>query len=131
MRSLVLARRFHAAPLVFALFLAGCGGGGGGGGGGSTPPTPQGKPSVAPANAQITSIAAPVTVTLSEPGYSGTFSVNASACAGIASVLQSPSGTSYTITGIAPGQCAVSFTDTFSQSVALAVSVTVSQVVAK
>ncbi|HTD32230.1 MAG TPA: hypothetical protein VK665_01115, partial [Candidatus Elarobacter sp.] len=101
----------------------------------STPPVPQGKPSVSPANAQVTAIASPVTVTLSEPGYGGTFTVNASACTGIASVTQSSSSgapnTSYTISGIAPGQCAVSFTDSFAQSVALPVSVTVSQVIAR
>ena len=130
MRSLVSARRFHAVPLVFALFAAGCGGGGGGGGG-STPPTPQGKPSISPANAQITAIASPVTVTLSEPGYGGSFAVSAPGCAGIASITAGASASTFTITGIAPGQCAVSFTDSFLQSVALPVSVTVSQVVAK
>jgi hypothetical protein len=79
---------------------------------------------------QITSAASAPTVTLSEPGYSGAFNVNASGCSGIASVTAA-AGTSYTITAIAPGECAVSFTDSFSQSVALPVSVTISKVVAQ
>lgn len=84
-----------------------------------------------PARVQITSLATPATVSISEPGYGGTYTTNAAACAGIASIVPAVTPGSFTITGIAPGQCAISFTDSFSQSVALPVSVTASAIVAQ
>src|SRR5665213_1609884 len=94
-------------------------------------PTPQGSPTIAPARVQITSLSTPATVTLSEQGYTGSFAVNAQPCAGIASVAAGPDAFTYILTGIAPGVCAVTFTDQFSQLVGLPVSVTTSAIVVK
>lgn len=90
---------------------------------------PQSAPSVTPSVVQITALASPATVTLSEDGYTGTFNVAAASCAGIASIT--PHAGSYTVAGIAPGVCGISFTDSFSQVVNLPVSVTTSDIVAK
>ena len=84
-----------------------------------------------PASVKITALASPVTVSVGETGYAGAFSFNASPCSGIASVTAAASAGSFTITGLAPGSCAVTFTDTFSQSVAVPVTVTTSDVIAK
>jgi hypothetical protein len=122
--------RFFAVPFVLVAFVAGCGGGGGGGGGAAPAPRPQGLPAVAPATVKITAIATPATVAVTEPGYAGAFAVNAQPCAGIASIAAT-SGGSFTITGIAAGTCAITFTDSFAQAVALPVSVTTSAVTAR
>ncbi|MEA2785156.1 MAG: hypothetical protein QOF71_1260 [Candidatus Eremiobacteraeota bacterium] len=125
--------RFSAVPFAVVVVLAGCGGGGGGGGGGgsSSTPHPAGAPGVLPATVKITAVASPVTVSVGEVGYGGAFAVNAAPCAGIASVAAAGVAGSFTITGIAPGSCAVTFTDTFAQSVAVPVTVTTSDVTAK
>ena len=123
--------RFFAAPFVLAALVAGCGGGGSGGSANPPPgPKPQGLPSVAPAAVKITSLATPTTVSVTETGYAGSFTVNAQPCAGIASIAAGSVG-GYTVTGIAPGTCAITFTDTFAQSVAVQVSVTTSSVTAR
>lgn len=90
---------------------------------------PQAAPQIAPSLVQITALASPATVTVSENGYTGTFTVAAASCAGIASIA--PRAGSYTVAGIAPGVCAMSFTDTYAQVVNLPVSVTTSDIVAK
>ena len=128
---MVLLQRawFLAAPFAVAAVLAGCGGGGGGSG--SPPVRPQGTPTVSPSNVKITAVASPATVVVSEPGYGGGFTVNAAPCAGIASVAPAATPGSYTITGIASGSCAITFSDTFGQAVAVPVTVTTSVVVAR
>jgi hypothetical protein len=125
--------RFSAVPFVLAALVAGCGGGGSSGGSGNPPPVPkpQGVPSVAAATVKITAIASSATIAVAETGYAGAFTINAQPCAGIASIAAAGSGGSYTITGIAPGSCAITFTDTFAQSVAVPVSVTTSSVTAR
>ncbi|HEV2737268.1 MAG TPA: hypothetical protein VGU66_01705 [Candidatus Elarobacter sp.] len=119
-------------PFVLAALVAGCGGGGSSGGSGNPPPVPkpQGLPSVAPATVKITALASPAVVSVAETGYAGAFTVNAQPCAGIASITAGSAG-AFTITGLAPGSCAITFTDTFAQSVAVPVSVTTSSVTAK
>ena len=122
--------RLSAVPFVLAALVAGCGGGGGGTGNPPPVPKPQGSPSVAPAAVKITALASPATITVSETGYAGAFTTNAQPCAGIASIAAG-SGGAYTITGLAPGSCAITVTDTFAQSVAVPVSVTTSSVTAR
>ena len=70
------------------------------------------------------SLAVPVTVTVSEAGYTGSYTVDASRCAGIATVASPASAGVYTITGVAAGTCAIVFTDAFAQPVTLPVIVT-------
>jgi len=122
--------RFFVVPVVLATFVAACGGGGGGSGSTPTGPRPQGLPAVAPSTVKITAVASPATVSVTEPGYAGAFTVNAQPCNGIASIAAA-SGSSYTVTGIGPGTCAITFTDTFAQAVAVPVSVTTSAVTAR
>ena len=85
---------------------------------------PLGAPSVSPATVNIVSTQVPVTATVSEPGYTSSYAVDASRCVGIASIAPGASEGRYTITGIAAGSCAITFTDTFAQSVVLPVTVT-------
>ena len=72
----------------------------------------------------IVSLSQPVNATVSESGYAGSFTVTATPCAGIATITATESAGTYTITGVAAGTCAITFTDTFSQSVVLPVIVT-------
>jgi hypothetical protein len=66
----------------------------------------------------------PVTVTVSETGYSGAYAVDAKRCAGIATIAAGPGAGKYVITGVVAGTCGITFTDAFSQSVGLPVVVT-------
>jgi hypothetical protein len=73
----------------------------------------------------IVSTSLPVTVAVSEPGYTGSFVVNGARCAGVATITAA--GTTvgqYTVTGVAAGSCTITFTDTFLQAVVLPVVVT-------
>lgn len=72
----------------------------------------------------IVSLSQSVNATVSESGYAGSFTVKAAPCAGIATITATASAGTYTITGVAAGTCAITFTDTFSQSVVLPVIVT-------
>ena len=83
-----------------------------------------GAPSVSPAKVDIVSTSMPVTATVSESGYTGTFVVNASRCATLATATPGSSNSRFTITGLRAGWCAMTFTDSFGQSVALTVTVT-------
>jgi hypothetical protein len=98
----------------------------------STPvPVSVASPIVYPAAVKITSLASPVAVSVTETGYTGSIALNVAPCTGIASVVLAPQPQVYMVTGIAPGTCSATFTDTFAQSVALPISVTVSQLVVK
>ena len=79
---------------------------------------------MSPSTVNIVSISVPVTATVTERGYTGSYAVNASRCAGVATIAAGASSGRYTITGIAAGSCTITFTDAFSQSVALPVIVT-------
>jgi len=67
----------------------------------------------------------PVAVTVSETGYTGSYVVNATRCAGIATITSGGSAGHYVVTGVAAGSCTITFTDTFSQQVVLPVIVTI------
>jgi hypothetical protein len=66
----------------------------------------------------------PVSVTVSETGYSGSFVVNATRCAGIATIGAGTIRGNYNVTAVGAGTCSITFTDTFLQSAALSVIVT-------
>jgi hypothetical protein len=85
---------------------------------------PLGSPSVSPSVVYIVSVALPVTIAVSETGYSGSYAVDATRCAGIATIAAGSSAGTYVITGVVAGTCGIVFRDTFSQSVALPVIVT-------
>ena len=70
------------------------------------------------------STSVPVTATVTEPGYTGTYAVNDTRCAGIATIAAGTSVGRYTITGVSAGSCTITFTDSFLQSVVLPVIVT-------
>ena len=79
---------------------------------------------MSPAVVNIVAISMPVTVTVSEAGYIGSFTVNAVPCAGVATIAAGPSAGKYIVTGVHAGSCAITFSDAFSQSVVLPVIVT-------
>lgn len=90
---------------------------------------PFGAITPSPTSLQLTDIGAPGAKTfgVSESGYNGTFTIDQSGCAGIASVspLSGTSATTFTVTGSAAGgPCNLSITDDHS-STAATVSVTV------
>jgi hypothetical protein len=90
-------------------------------------PRPQGSPSVTPTSLQITALSDTPTVQVTETGYSGAFTADTSACAGVLrGAMTAP--TVFTITPIGAGSCTVGFTDTFKQMVALPVTVTASTI---
>jgi len=123
-------RLVSAAALVSAIVVAGCGGGGGSGASGQSRPVPLAPPSVSVNKVQITALNTPATVTVTEAGYTGSFTVNSATCAGIASIVPAAQPSAFTVTGIGPGTCLATFTDTFTQSIAISISVTASVVVA-
>lgn len=65
-------------------------------------------------------------VSVNESGYSGTFSVTAPLCSGIANV--SISGSTVTVTGTAAGTCSATISDTNSNTANLPIQVTTSTV---
>ncbi len=123
--------RLFAVAFMLCAFVSACGGGGSSSGAPNPPlGPPQAAPSVSPSSVRVAASAQPASVTVSESAYTGSFTVNAAACAGIASVAQAtpvtivPGSALFTITGLAPGTCTVTFTDARSQSVAALVTVT-------
>jgi hypothetical protein len=117
------------------LLLAACGGGGGGG------TTPVAAPPVVPTPVLGTLAVTPVHVALSAPGatqsvsatqtnFSGQFtaSADAASCSGVASLQQTVASASFTIVaGQTPGVCKMSIGGGGGQSVAVDVTVTITQ----
>ena len=102
------------ALIAAAVTLAACGGGGGSGGSGGSgsPLPPPSAPAVtlSPASVTINTAGAQQTVSVSAAGYSGSVTIDAHACANIASTDRaSVSGpqASFTIVAVAAGQCTV------------------------
>jgi hypothetical protein len=94
----------------------------------STPnPGSSGGPQLSINALSITSTT-PQTFTVSDSGYTGTFSV--SGCANVASVsppsASGPSAT-FTVTPVAPGTCSLVISESGGRSVTLSVAVTVTQ----
>ncbi len=79
---------------------------------------------------KITALAAPVSVQISEAGYTGGYTINAAQCAGIATAALAGQGL-ISVGGVATGQCALVLSDGFGQSVALPVTVTTSAITVK
>jgi hypothetical protein len=68
-------------------------------------------------------------VTVSETSYAGPFTHTEASCSGIATVTPASANgpsTSFTVTGVAAGQCDVTFKDSFNQTASTHVVVTVS-----
>jgi hypothetical protein len=90
-------------------------------------PSPMPTPAaivLAPPSLTFASPAAPAqSVAVSEAGYTGTFSVDASACAGIVSAALAANGQSFTVTPIAAGSCTLVVRDTQAHSANLPVTV--------
>ncbi|HVA26757.1 MAG TPA: hypothetical protein VNF68_01150 [Candidatus Baltobacteraceae bacterium] len=156
---MLLLGRFRAGLAVFFIALtAACGGGGGGNGAPSVPVTePTSAPSTATPNATptLTPTAAPTatptpapiiatpsnafdfyavgnayaqTVALSQAGYAGAFTAGAQ-CAGVVTI-SAISNTQFAIVPIAPGQCALYFSNSVGdQSGPIYIDVTTTQVV--
>ena len=136
-------RRFFVtvALLVAATaFACGCGGGGGGSPASAfvaPTPTPTPTPSPPPAGPLTPSQATATlslagqssTVTVSEPGYTGSVLADASGCANVASVTPSlaTAPAAFTITALGSGSCAIGFTDVFGQRASVQVGVTITQ----
>ena len=111
--------RYQLATIAcaFALGLSACSGGGGGGGtggggGGGLPPAP--GPLVAnPTAVTVLSLpATPAPLALSEANYSGAFTesdTSGASCTGIATISPA-SGTAFTVTPVAVGNCSFTFT---------------------
>ncbi len=92
-------------------------------------PTPvPGVLTVSPTGVSIVGLGAATaqSVTVSEGGYTGTFT-ESDTCGGIATIASSnPAGpsASFTVTGSAVGTCSATFGDTFAQHATLAITVT-------
>ncbi len=111
---------------LFALMLAGCGSGGGGVSQG-TPPTQASPLTLSAPSLSINAVGATAPLTVSESGYSGTFSVTLGLCATFVTIDSTshagPQGT-FTFTGTATGSCAASITDAGGQKQPLTITVT-------
>jgi hypothetical protein len=92
-------------------------------------PTPTATPTLAPVRLSPPSLtfaspAAPAqTVAIAEPGYAGTFAVDATACTGILTVALAPSTQSFTVTPSAAGTCTLIVRDTQGNASNLPVTV--------
>ena len=128
------ARRWIAICCLVA--LGACDVSSGGPPGRVSPPGPTASPSPSPSPAPVPPIvltppslsfaspsAAAQTVTVAESGYGGTFAVDATACAGIATVTLSPDTRTLTVTPAAAGSCAAVVRDTRGASTNLPISV--------
>jgi hypothetical protein len=122
-----------------ALAAAGCGGGG------SSPgPNPQPTPTSTPTQTPNTLVLAPTsfaingagsayaqTLTVSEASYAGAFA-ESDTCSGIATIAPG-AGTgpslAETVTGVASGTCAVTFSDGHGQKTSATIVVTISSVI--
>ena len=67
--------------------------------------------------------AAAQTVTIAETGYAGAFTVDATGCAGIVTVVLAPNTQSFTATPVAAGSCTVIVRDTQANATSLPVTV--------
>jgi hypothetical protein len=93
-------------------------------------PTPPGALTASPTSVALngTGSANAVSLTVAEPGYSGSFgeSDTCAAIATIASANANGPSTTFTVTGVAAGSCSASFTDSFGQHAAAQIGVTAS-----
>ena len=142
-RCLRLARRLFtpcAASVALCALACGCGGGGGG----TSPPafvapspTPSPSPTPPPggplapsaATATFSLAGQRATVTVSEPGYTGSVAADAAACANVAGVAPPVANApaAFTITALGGGSCSIAFSDVFGQRTTVQVGVTVTQ----
>jgi len=135
-----LARRFFSTCTAVAACVLACGCGGGGGAAPAvvapaptpspSPTPPPGGPLAPSASSAAFSLAGQsATVTVTEPGYTGSVVADAGACANVASVAPPAASApaAFTITAIGSGACAIAFTDAFGQRTTVQVGVTVTQ----
>ena len=119
------ADRFCGAILL-AIALAACGGGGGGS---TTPSTPvatlsPAKLAVSPASVAYTSLGdTPQAVTITEAGYTGTYTISTASCANVAGAT-STSATTFNVNPVGSGTCTIAVSDSYGQSAGVSVSVT-------
>jgi hypothetical protein len=116
-----------AGILALAAIAAAAGHGGGGGGGGSSSPPP-GAVSPNPSSLAFSNIGSPnaQSFSVSETGYSGTFTIDGSACAGVVSIspMTVTTGQAVAVTPLAVGgPCNLRITDNRAQSANVVVSV--------
>lgn len=89
-----------------------------------TPSPPQARPTLIPAMLSFAAPNAPAqTVAVSESGYSGTFSVDGSSCAGIATIALSTDSRTLTVTPSAAGSCTAVVHDTLGGSANLPIAI--------
>jgi hypothetical protein len=118
--------------LSLCVLLTSCGGDSGGPFVGIATPTPTPAPGVvvlthATLGFTATGAAFAQTSTASQSNYSGTFTASTTTCAGIATISAS-SGTTFTVTPLAPGSCSFTIAGGNGQSTTLAVGVTTTSV---
>jgi hypothetical protein len=93
----------------------------------SPSPSPSASPSpvrLSPSSLAFTSPGAPAqTVTIAETGYAGAFTVDATGCAGIVTVVVAPNTQSFTVTPVAAGSCTAIVRDTQANATSLPVTV--------
>ena len=95
-----------------------------GGGSGNVPAnTPRGPVMLSATSLSLRVGGSNGAITVSESGYSGAFTVAASGCGGIATIAPS-SGTSFSVSPVAAGNCRISFTDDRGQIASLLAFVT-------
>ena len=95
-----------------------------GGGSGNAPAnTPRGPITLSATSLNLRVGGSNGAITVSESGYSGAFTVAASGCGGIATIAPS-SGTSFSVSPVAAGNCRISFTDDRGQIASLLAFVT-------
>lgn len=136
-----LARRFFATSTALAACVLACGCGGGGGGAAPafvapaptptpSPTPPPGGPLAPSASSAAFSLAGQsATVTVTEPGYTGSVVADGTACTHVATVAPAAANApaTFTITAIGSGACALAFADVFGQRTTVQVGVTVTQ----
>ena len=83
-------------------------------------------PAASPGSLEFGATGAPAakSFTATEPGYSGSFTVDASNCSNIATVAPGPQANSFTVTPVNPGSCNLNVTDSNNANTRVAVSVT-------
>ncbi|HEY0613209.1 MAG TPA: hypothetical protein VGC96_01155, partial [Candidatus Elarobacter sp.] len=93
-----------------------------------TPP-PAGPLSLSQTAAALTLAGQTANVTVSEAGYAGSVTADASACANVATIAPASASApaSFTLTAHGSGACTIAFVDAFGQRVSLSVGVTITQ----
>jgi len=121
--------RLRAVSLFAILAIVGCGGGGGGGGtSGVNPSGPGGQVlgalTAMPSSVALLSLTDTASVTLTESGYTGPFTINLGSCSGFVTVQPGSTPNVFTVNAVALGTCMMQAQDNHNGTLSLSVSVT-------